>query len=277
MKTLPVVLLLWCAPVLAQQAAVDQPIDLGQFARRLSGDAGTDYEKAERILSWLSSNFNWLATDYKKRTVQEIVTRKGGNCFELAKVFTDLIQRLDIKYRPIVEVNIHPSSESRQNTAARKVKEAGFRMSVFGRRHNDHRWVEIYDSRSGQWIPADPSMGVIGLVPWLKARVWFGERITTDTSITNNMIVPIGIFVGDSSWTLENDRTQYYLVDSFDHLYGGELSKLPSWNDWKTRLAAIGPSIRRAFQGSENLHEKGELIDELYHIYTDLRAEYSAR
>lgn len=277
MKMILALVLLCCAPLPAQQSKDRQSSDLDQFARTLAGDAGTDYEKAERILTWLSSNFNWLATDYKKRTVQEIVARKGGNCFELAKVFMDLIQRLDIKYRPIVEINIHPSSESRQNTAAGKVKEAGFRMSVFGRRHNDHRWVEIYDSRSGQWVPADPSMGVIGLVPWLKARVWFGERITTDTSITNNMIVPIGIFVGDSSWTLENDRTEYYLIDSFDHFYGGELSKLPSWNDWKSRLAAIGPSIRGAFQGRENLHERGELIDDLYKIYTDLRAEYSAR
>ena len=47
--------------------------------------------------------------------------------------------------------------------------------------------------------PVDPSMNVIGTEQWLKARAWFGQRITIDTSITNDMIVPFAIFVvGDN-------------------------------------------------------------------------------
>jgi transglutaminase-like putative cysteine protease len=70
-----------------QPAQIDtSQLDLKEFALSISKGATTDYERAERMLDWLSHNSKWLATDYKQRTVKEIIDRQGGNCFELASV-----------------------------------------------------------------------------------------------------------------------------------------------------------------------------------------------
>ena len=91
-----------------------------------------------------------------------------------------IIKAAGIRYRSIAEINIHPLSSNRQKNATSWIAEKGNTASVFDLQHNDHRWVEIYKTKNGQWRPADPSMGNIGKTDWLKARVWFGERKTID-------------------------------------------------------------------------------------------------
>ncbi|MBM4162599.1 MAG: transglutaminase domain-containing protein, partial [Ignavibacteria bacterium] len=120
------VVLLCVSPLSAQTLTQDrtsasQPamadtslLDLYEFALSITLHARTDYERAEHLLNWLSHNFRWLSTDYKKRTVKEIITRRGGNCFELATVYMSLIKTLGIRYRQVAEINIHPRSERRQ-------------------------------------------------------------------------------------------------------------------------------------------------------------------
>lgn len=252
-------------------------LDLRQFAASITADARTDFQRAERLLQWLSGNFKWLSTDYEKRTVKEIIVRKGGNCFELATVYISLMKTLGLKYRSVAEINIQPRSERRQRSAENLVATRGNAYSVFGEQHNDHRWVEIYDETSGTWIPADPSVGVIGLEPWLKARVWFGERWAIDTSITNDMIVPFAIVVTDSVHKIVEDRTSYYVVSSFDRLYNGKLSALPSWNDWKACVAGIGDRCKGAFEGKVNLHQYRQEIANIASTYARLRSEYQRR
>lgn len=259
--------------------AVDSPIDtsrldLGEFAASIVADARTDYQRAERLLSWLSGKFKWLSTDYKKRTVKEIIARKGGNCFELATVYMSLIKTLGIRYRQVAEINVQPRSERRQRSAEGLVSSRGNAYSVFGEQHNDHRWVEIYDESSGTWLPADPSVGVIGLEPWLKSRVWFGERWAIDTSITNDMIVPFAIFVTDGRNQIVEDRTGYYLATCFDRLYKGELSTLPSWSAWKNCVAGISDRCKGAFEGKVNLHLYRKEIAGIATTYELLRSEY---
>lgn len=252
-------------------------LDLKSFAASIVEGAQTDYERAVRLLDWLSHNFKWLATDYKQRTVREIIERRGGNCFELAVVYMALIKTLDIKYRQVAEINIQPESEQRQKNAEALVARRGFSGSVFGAQHNDHRWVEIYDETSRSWIPADPSVGVIGLEPWLKSRVWFGERWAIDTSITNNMIVPFAIFTTDSTHKMFEDRTTFYLVTSFNRLYGGRLSNLPSWGRWVNELETLGDKCRGAFEGKTNLHLYRADIARLATTFAQLRKEFEGR
>ena len=259
-------------------AAVDtSQIDLARFAASITKGARTGYERAVRLLDWLSHNFKWLATDYKQRTVREIIQRQGGNCFELATVYMALIKTLGIKYRQIAEINIQPESERRRKNAEALIAKRGFSASVFGARHNDHRWVEIYDERSGEWIPADPSVGVIGLEPWLKSRVWFGKRWAIDTSITNDMIVPFAIFTTDSTRKMREDRTAHYLVTSFNRLYRGRLSSLPSWSEWVSELKAIEEKCRGAFAGGTNLHLYRADIARIASTYERLRQEFESR
>ncbi|HEY0733260.1 MAG TPA: transglutaminase-like domain-containing protein [Chitinophagaceae bacterium] len=267
--------------VKGQQPAVYIPADttdlnIQNFASSISAGSSQNFEKAKTILNWLSSNFEWTATDYQKRTVKEIIIRKGGNCFELATVYMALLKELNIIYRPIAEINMHVLSDNRQQTAEQKILASGNRMSVFGRRHNDHRWVEIFDDTNNQWVPADPTMGIIGFEQWLKARAWFGERHTIADDVSKNMIAPFAIFVADKnrSSVMIEDRSSYYMVEKLDSLYGNKLSELPSWNNWVEGLKNLNAAARNAFAGSENLHNYTSQIEALTMIYDQLKKEY---
>lgn len=251
-------------------------LNLKNFADSIGG-SGNDFERARTILYWLSSNFNWLATDYKTRTVNQIIDRGGGNCFELAKVYMAIIRVSGIRFRSTTEINIHPITPRRQNTAAEMVKQRGNRSSVFGLQHNDHRWVEIFNATNNTWEPADPSMGVIGLGDWLKARVWFGERKTIDTAITNEMIVPFAIFVTGSNNMPDESRSRYYLVDKFDKLYKNRLSALPGWNNWVEAVNGLDNPAKNAFLGQENLHLHQDAISRLAEAYQSLKKAYISK
>ena len=74
----------------------------------------SDEEKAHLIVNWLAVNFEWKATDYKKRSVQQIIDRGGGNCNDLAKVAISLMDTANIKIRKVKEINIHTKSNERQ-------------------------------------------------------------------------------------------------------------------------------------------------------------------
>ncbi len=280
---LPFILLLAGISAGAQDNAITIPadtsaLDTRNFAKQIVQNQEGNFAKARVLLNWLSNHFEWTATDYKKRTVKEIIVRKGGNCFELATVYMSLLEELEITHRPMAEVNIHQLSEQRGENAARKVKEVGNRMSVFGRRHNDHRWVEILDETVNEWVPADPTMNIIGFDQWLKGRAWFGERHTLNDEFSSQMIVPFAIFVANrqnSSQMLEN-RTLYYLVHKLDALYHYKLSSLPSWKEWIHGLERLSAHARKAFQGEEDLHQYNDEIEKLGELYESLRKELQA-
>jgi len=252
-------------------------LNLKHFSDSITGTKGNDFTRARTLLYWLSSNFDWLATDYQNRTVKDIIARGGGNCFELAKVYMDMIDAAGIRYRSIAEINIHPVTPRRQVNAAAMVKQNGNSASVFGLQHNDHRWVEIYNAEKNSWEPADPSMGVIGLNDWLKARVWFGERKTIDTAISNEMIVPFAIFITGSNKQPDESRSAYYLIDKFNELYGNRLSKLPEWNSWTKAVNNLTDPAKNAFLGKENLHLHQADISKLAEIYQALKKSYQAK
>jgi len=269
------------------QTASDQTISIPKdtadlntrnFAREIVSEEGSNFEKSKRLLDWLSSHFEWTYTDYKTRTVNEIIIRQGGNCFELASVYMELAGKLDIKYRMSAEVNIQPESKRRGEDADQKIKEMGNKASIFGVRHNDHRWVEVYDDQSGQWIPTDPTMDLIGIDQCLKARAWFGKRHTINDAFSKDMLFPIGIFVverNDNSKIVE-DRTEYYMITSLNQLYHNKLSKLKSWPIWVDQLTEINNHVRAAFQGKENFHLYSKDINDLAKTYEELKTEYSA-
>lgn len=249
-------------------------LDMKALAGEIVGDETNNFQKARKLLYWLSSHFEWKSTDYKTRTINEIIARGGGNCFELARLYTAFIRQMNIKYRTVAEINLQGYSEDRQRNASEKVKEKGNNYSVFGLQHNDHRWIEVYDEKSGSWEPADPSMGVIGTNDWLKARIWFGERKTIDTAISNSMIAPFAIFITGEDKMPYLSRSQYYLIDQFDELYSGRLSKLPSWPQWVQLLKDLETPAMNAFLGKENLHRYQLSISRLSEVYQQLKKEY---
>ncbi|MEP7323339.1 MAG: transglutaminase-like domain-containing protein [Saprospiraceae bacterium] len=266
-------ILFLCCFMYAQKGVDTTQLDLKSFANTLAGNETNNYKKAENVLHWLSNHFDWLYTDYEKRTVKEIMVRGGGNCFELSVVFIALIKELGITYRPIAEINLHIETPRRQVDAARMVKEKGNRMSVFGFNHNDHRWIEVYNDDTKEWVPADPTMGLIGLECWLKARAWYGPRKTINQEFSDDMIVPIGIFVvGDKGKMIEN-RTSFYVVESLDNLYQNKLSRSVYWHAWKSGISSISEKCRQAFMGEINLHESQNEIKNLGEIYRKMKIE----
>src|SRR5215813_2421261 len=244
--------------------------DLKQFAQQVSKNATSELGRAQAIVRWLAENFEWKATDYQKRTVPEIIERRGGNCNELAMVALAAMKELNIKLRRVHEVNIYTNTPDRGERAHQMVKEKGNTFSVFGRHHNDHVWLELYDSAANEWFPADPSSGLVGNEEWMKGRVWFGKRVTLNP-ITEDMIVPFAIFAADDEGKFTINRTQHYLVDEFDRIYGGNLHRQPIWKEWLAEIDFLDDKVGGAFAGKTNLHDYEKEIDALAATYEQLR------
>jgi hypothetical protein len=208
--------------------------------------------------------------------VQQVIERRGGNCNDLARVALEAMQGLHLKLRRIHDVHVRTPSEGRGERAHALVKEKGNAYSIFGRHHNDHVWLEVYDSASREWYPVDPWSGLAGLDEWMKARVWFGERKSLAPD-GPEMIVPIGIFAEDERKEFTIDRTRHYLVDELDRLYGGKLHTLPAWKRWVSLLDQLDPKVKGAFAGSTNLHDSEAAIDSIAATWEQLRSQAQER
>jgi len=231
---------------------------------------------------WVNDNFTWSATDYQKRTPQEIVARRSGNCAELASVLRMLLDSMHVRSRWVREINVQPEqTPRRQKTAEEKVAESGNTMSVFGLQHNDHAWLEVWDDAAKTWFPADPAFGVVGLDEWLPARLAMDSRpkprVAAVEPIAADMLVPFVVVAGDSRrGPYVDDRTTYYLIDGFNKLYGGRLSSLPAWPNWVAAIRNVSPHALEAFNGRENLHKYTGKVGRLKATYDELGREAAA-
>ena len=250
--------------------------DLKAFAKEVSEGATSELAETRAIVLWLTQHFDWKETDYQKRSVQQIIERGGGNCDDLAMVALAAMKELNIKVRRVHDVHIRTESPERGERAHALVKEKGNGCSVFGRHHNDHVWLEVYDSKANDWFPADPWSGLVGTEDWLKARVWFGPRSSLSPD-GPEMIVPFGIFAEAADGHFTIDRTRHYLIDEFDHLYGNKLHESPDWPEWVAKLDLLSKKVEGAFAGSTNLLDYEAEIDSLAATYERLRAAAEAK
>ena len=194
---------------------------LAAIAQRVAGHAGTPSDRTRRLVTWIGSNLEWTWTDYQERTPEQIVRRRAGNCADLAAVLAEMVTAAGMQSRWIAEINVQPRSEDRQARAVEKIKELGPRASVFGLEHNDHRWLEIYDSAQGGWVPADPAVGVVGVHDWEVSRLGFGKRppppVPAVAEITKDMLVPFMVTTIDGQHgPVTTDRSAHYLIEEFD-------------------------------------------------------------
>jgi hypothetical protein len=268
------------APKAAQgrKMSADDPVyallrtDRKAFAEEVSKNTRSELGQAKAVVLWLTSHLDWRATDYKKRTVQQVIDRGGGNCDDLARVALEAMEGLHLKLRRVHDVHVRTPSSGRGERAHTLVKEKGAAYSIFGRHHNDHVWLEVYDSTAHEWYPVDPWSGLAGLDEWMKARVWFGRRKSLAPD-GPEMIVPIGIFAADGANDFTIDRTKHYLVDEFDRLYGGKLHALLAWKQWVALLDQLDGKVKGAFAGTTNLQESESQIDRLAATYEQLRSQ----
>jgi hypothetical protein len=255
-----------------------QPQSLKEFIQMVTGNKGTNEEKTRKLVRWINTNFQWSYTDYQKRTVEEIIQRKAGNCAELANVLAALLTEMNVQFRWIAEINIQPRKESRLKTAMQKVAENGKSMSVFGLMHNDHVWLEVQNEKDKSWFPADPAVGVVGMKEWIAARMKFNQRtispIPEVAKVVKEMFVPFVVVAKEkrSSKTYEI-RSQFYLIDGFNSFYKKKLTKLKSWQEWNEKVTKFAETGRSAFAGEVNLHEKANEIEEIWNAYEELKKE----
>jgi hypothetical protein len=263
------------------QAAPDDSA-IVRLARGVAGETGTTPARTRALAAWVYTNLRWSATDYVRLSPREIILRGEGNCADLAAVLLTLLNGAGIRARWVGEINVQPRNDGRQERAAARVREAGPRMSVFGRRHNDHRWLEVLDDSTGRWFPADPAVGVVGEDEWVRRRLAFVDRpdppVAAAKPIVAAMIVPFAVttLVAPGGAPVE-DRTEYYLIDRFNTLYGGRLATLPSWPRWISSLRELSRRAAAAFAGRQSLHDAEDAIATLATTYDALGHEAAER
>ena len=135
------------------------------------------------------------------------------------------------------EINIQPASESREANAERKIAAGGPRFSVFGARHNDHTWLEVFDPDSGRWFPADPAVGVVGLDRWIRARLALEQRtkpaVPAVVPIVEAMLEPFAVVVvGDPRVDRDGDVFREQSLGDFARLGRGKFSEVPQGFEW---------------------------------------------
>lgn len=276
---------LFVMPVRADDSPGTTPVPTVRFAALGDSIAGSgrNLERTRRLVHWINDSFTWSATDYQRRTPAEIVTRRSGNCADLASVLHTFLDSLGMRSRWIREINLQPEPTlRRQKTAEEMVASRGNSLSVFGLQHNDHVWLEVMGDTSGSWFPADPAYGVVGESEWAAARLTLSDRpkprVPAVVPIAADMLVPFVILAQERRGRdFDEDRTEYYLVDQFNRLYGGRLSSLPSWTRWVEQVRELAPHARAAFEGKENLHAHTPEIAALRATYDALRKEASRR
>ncbi|HEY7377635.1 MAG TPA: transglutaminase family protein [Steroidobacteraceae bacterium] len=251
--------------------------EIDALALRVAG-SGSAIDRAQRLVEWTNATLDWTETDYQTRTPEQIIQRGGGNCADLSSVLERLLRPTRIGYRWAAEINIQPDSPERQARAVERVVESGFGYSVFGEHHNDHRWLEIHDERTDEWVPADPSLGIIGTDRWIATRMALSSRtppvVPAAAELLKEMIVPIAVLIPATRGQPAIDRSQHYLIDAFGSSAGGRIRKLPSWPEWVNGIREFAPVAAQAFAGKLNMHEHAELIERLERIYGQLQREY---
>ncbi len=274
--------LILSVPVSLGAQSATSHVDLKALADSVA-PTGTTLERTRTLVHWVNDNFTWSNTDYVKRTPEEIVARRAGNCAELASVLRAFLDASGTKSRWVHEINVQPEpTPRRQNTAAAMVAERGVSASIFGLQHNDHVWLEVWDDAAKAWFPADAAYGVVGLDEWLPARLAMADRpkprVAAVEPIAADMLVPFVVTAGETkNGPYDVDRTDTYLVDGFNQLYGGRLTALPSWPRWVAAIHSLSPHAHAALDGKENLHHYTADIAKLKQTYDDLSREASAQ
>lgn len=265
-KRVPGCFLILLILVSASSAQRNENLDTEMLAVKIAGKTGGTLERARKLVFWVNENFEFVYTDYKQRTVGELIKRRAGNCAEQARVLQALLKAVGVPSRWVAEINIQPKSKQRKASAERMIAEQGVRASVFGYMHNDHRWLEVYDDETGKWIAADPSLGIFGTDSWVKARMGFGER----PEAVKDMIVPFLVIVRKGNNMVE-DRSEHYLIDGFNAYYGNKLEKSPFWQEWVFLIGKLSAYGSSAFDGEVNLHKYTFLMERLLKVYNGLK------
>ena len=235
------------------------------------GQDADAWTQVQALTDWVHRHIGWSRTIYRRRSVEEVMRDAVGNCWDQSRVLAALLDASGVRWRPVAEINVEPLDLLRGAFAVWMVRQSGNRASVFGWRHNDHRWVEAAMA-DGTWVPCDPSLGVCGEPAWVRARLGFRDRPTRHIPPARHMIAPFVCVVPDGA-DGGTDRTEEYLLRAFDCAYAGQLSRLRAWGDWEEAVRRVCPLGAGALRGEVNLHRHARAVARTGAAYRRLRSE----
>lgn len=243
----------------------------GEIASATAGGCADAMTKAEALVAWVYRNIRWSRTNHRRRSVEEVIQDGAGNCWDQSRVLSSLLDAAGVRWRHIAEINVEPVDLLRGAYAVWSVRNRGWRASVFGWRHNDHRWLEVA-LEDGRWAPADASLGICGERSWVLARLGFRDRPTRHISPARSMIAPLAIVASDD---LDGalDLTEDYLMRAFNQTYGGSLARLNAWCNWTDAIRKACPLAAGALRGEVNLHRHARAVTGVGDAYLRLRSE----
>jgi len=73
---------------------------------------------------------------------------------------------------------------------------------------------------------------------------------------------------------IAENRSEYYLITSFNRVYKDQLEKLQAWKQGEESVQYIQVKSRNAFEGKENLHSYTERIRQMKETYELLKKQY---
>ncbi|HTU11649.1 MAG TPA: transglutaminase-like domain-containing protein [Allosphingosinicella sp.] len=253
-----------CLPAAAPAART-----LAEVSRAAIGDAATAAARVRAVIAWTHANLDWTTTDYQDRTPEQVLARGGGNCHEQARLVRALLAPAGVETRLVREINVQPASERRQRDAEEMIARTGPRASVFGARHNDHVWTEYRDVEQGEWVPADPTLNVVGIDAWVRARLGFGPRPVHEIIPYADMLFPVAVVAPLAGGRFEG-RSERLLVRGFAAHVPGVAAR-PGWARWAELVSRAEALVILTMQGRHNLHDDGALLEELSRAYAALR------
>lgn len=174
------------------------------------------------IARWITENFTFSMQRHD--SLSSLISTKSGNCASLTALFMGMARSAGLETRLVREVNVQPIDE-RRDTDARK---AG--SCLFGLQHNDHLWLEFMND--DDWIPVDPSLGIIGNEQWVRTRLIEGRESAY------GMVAPFAIAAYRMQSTGDIfcvDRTEHYLANLFPSI-ASEVRENPFWLLWENNI-----------------------------------------
>ena len=105
------------------------------MARRLAGDAETEYAAVSRVLDWMARNVRYDLDRVRSQEAPAVLARRSGYCTGIARLSVALLAGLGLEAREVAGYVVTDPASSLP---------AGF-----------HRWIEVYYPDRG-WVFSDP-------------------------------------------------------------------------------------------------------------------------
>jgi len=181
-----------------------------QVIRSLNLGSLSDFEKAQRICTYLSNNFSY--NFQRSLSIREIIERQGGNCVSHTLMGIFLLRLAGIPAKFAHEVHLTKPYRLISLYVGLWAKRENDGINSFW--HNDHVWVWFLDN--GAWEPFDSALGVCGFNQFFEKRfhqqkelskgfaqkwtgppfvVWEGEGdgLTDMKNVTSTIINPVSM------------------------------------------------------------------------------------